>query len=159
MLYSGGMYILRATEKDKWIRAVKFKPKTLRQFKVDPVFKIDETVYRQTESMCANVAWYWDEYLEAARVKIWEYGSDTQLPSFPRYTIYRIKVEFERIRFPLMMIPRFNNTVTIIARPHTQYNYPGPALLNTGILKINIFKNIHNHERNVALQLFIKFTF
>ena len=84
------MYILRATEKDKWIRAVKSKPKALRQFKVDPVFKIDETVFRQTEYMCAKVAWFWDEYLEVARVKIGECGSDTQLPSFPRYKPYTV---------------------------------------------------------------------
>ena len=31
--------------------AVKSKLKALRHFKVDPVFKIDETVYKQTESM------------------------------------------------------------------------------------------------------------
>ena len=40
----------RATEKHKWVRAVKSKPKVLRHFKVDPVLKIDETVYKQAES-------------------------------------------------------------------------------------------------------------
>ena len=34
-----------------WIRAVKLKPKVLRHFKVDPVLKIDETFYKQAESM------------------------------------------------------------------------------------------------------------
>ena len=29
----------------------KSKPKALRHFKVDPVLKIDETVYKQAESM------------------------------------------------------------------------------------------------------------
>ena len=33
----------------KWVRAV--KSKALRHFKVDPVLKIDETVYKQAESM------------------------------------------------------------------------------------------------------------
>ena len=42
----------RATEKFKWIRAVKSKPKALRHFNVDPVLKIDETFYKQPESMC-----------------------------------------------------------------------------------------------------------
>ena len=32
---------------------VKSKSKALRHFKVDPVLKIDETVHKQTESMCA----------------------------------------------------------------------------------------------------------
>ena len=36
------------------IRAVKSKPKALRHFKVDPVIKIDETVYKQAESMCTK---------------------------------------------------------------------------------------------------------
>ena len=40
----------RATEKHKWARAVKWKPKALRHFKS---FKIDETVYEPAESM-----WY-----------------------------------------------------------------------------------------------------
>ena len=31
---------------------VKAKPKALRHFKVDPVLKICETVYKQAESMC-----------------------------------------------------------------------------------------------------------
>ena len=42
----------RATENHKWVRAVKSKPKALRHFKVDPVLKMYETVYKQTESMC-----------------------------------------------------------------------------------------------------------
>ena len=36
----------RATEKYKNTRGVKSKPKALRHFKVDPVLKIDETVYK-----------------------------------------------------------------------------------------------------------------
>ena len=40
-----------ATEKHKWVRAVKSKPKALRQFKVDPVLKLDETVYKHPESI------------------------------------------------------------------------------------------------------------
>ena len=42
-----------ATEKHKWVRAVKSKSKALRHFKVDPVLKIKETVYKHPESM-----WY-----------------------------------------------------------------------------------------------------
>ena len=45
------MYIERATEKHKCVKAVKSKPTALRHFKVDPVLKIDETVYKQAESM------------------------------------------------------------------------------------------------------------
>ena len=30
----------------------KFKPKVLQHFKINPVLKIDETVYKQAESMC-----------------------------------------------------------------------------------------------------------
>ena len=48
------MYTYRATEKHKWVRAVKSKPKTLRHFKVNPVLKIYETVYKQAESMCVH---------------------------------------------------------------------------------------------------------
>ena len=44
--------ILRPTENRKWVRAVKSKPKALTHFKVDPVLKIDETFYKQAESMC-----------------------------------------------------------------------------------------------------------
>ena len=40
-----------ATVKYKWVRAVKSKRKAYGHFKVDPVLKIDETVYKQTESM------------------------------------------------------------------------------------------------------------
>ena len=46
------MYMLRATEKHKKVRAVKSKPKAVRHFKVDPVLKIDETFMKQVESMC-----------------------------------------------------------------------------------------------------------
>ena len=45
------MYMLRSTGKHKCVRARKSKPKALRHFKVDPVLKIDETVYKQAESM------------------------------------------------------------------------------------------------------------
>ena len=45
------MYVYRATEKHKGVRAVKSKPKALRHFKVISVLKIDETVYKQVESM------------------------------------------------------------------------------------------------------------
>ena len=41
------MYMYRATEKHKWVRAVKSKPKALRHFKVNPVLKTDETVYKE----------------------------------------------------------------------------------------------------------------
>ena len=41
----------RLTEKHNRVKAVKSKPKALRHFKVDPVLKIDETVYKQVESM------------------------------------------------------------------------------------------------------------
>ena len=44
--------MLRATEKHKWFRVVKSKLRVLRHFKVNPVLKIDETVYKQAESMC-----------------------------------------------------------------------------------------------------------
>ena len=39
-----GKIMSRATDKHKRVRAVKFKPKALRHFKVDNVSKIDETV-------------------------------------------------------------------------------------------------------------------
>ena len=48
---SSKMYMNRATEKHKEVRAVKSKPKALRHFKVVPVLKFDETVYKQVESM------------------------------------------------------------------------------------------------------------
>ena len=41
------MYMKKATEKHKCVRAVKSKPKALRHFKVYPVLKIDENVYKQ----------------------------------------------------------------------------------------------------------------
>ena len=47
------MYMKRATEKYKRVKMVKSKPKALQHFKVDPVLKIDETFYKQAESMCA----------------------------------------------------------------------------------------------------------
>ena len=43
---SDKMYMYRAKEKHKKFRAVKSKPKALRHL------KIDETFYKQTESMC-----------------------------------------------------------------------------------------------------------
>ena len=51
MHYSAKMFMLRSTGKHKCVRAGKSKPKTLQNFKVDPVLKIDETVYKQAESM------------------------------------------------------------------------------------------------------------
>ena len=48
--------ILRPTENRKWVRAVKSKPKALTHFKVDPVLKIDETFYKQAESMWAQLS-------------------------------------------------------------------------------------------------------
>ena len=41
----------RITEKYKRVRMVKSKPKALQHFKVDPVLKIDETFFKQAESM------------------------------------------------------------------------------------------------------------
>ena len=38
----------RATEKRKRVRMVKSKPNALRNFKVDPVLKIEENVNKQT---------------------------------------------------------------------------------------------------------------
>ena len=38
--------MLRASKKHKRVRAVKSKPKALRHFKVDPVFKIDATSHK-----------------------------------------------------------------------------------------------------------------
>ena len=38
---------------DKCVRAVKSKPKGLRHLKIDPVLKLDGTVYKQAESMMA----------------------------------------------------------------------------------------------------------
>ena len=43
--------MLRATEKHKWVRAVKSKPKALGHYKIDPVIKIDDTFFKQAESM------------------------------------------------------------------------------------------------------------
>ena len=43
--------MLKTTEEYKWVRAVKSKPKALWHFKVNPVLKIDKTVYKQAESM------------------------------------------------------------------------------------------------------------
>ena len=48
------MYMKRTTEKYKRVRMVKSKPKALQHFKVDPVLKIDETFYKQAESMCMD---------------------------------------------------------------------------------------------------------
>ena len=44
----------RTTEKHKWVRAVELKPKALRHFRVDPVIKMDETFYKQAESLCGG---------------------------------------------------------------------------------------------------------
>ena len=54
MDYSAKMYMKRTTEKYKRVRMVKSKPKALQHFKVDPVLKIDETFYKQAESMCMD---------------------------------------------------------------------------------------------------------
>ena len=51
MVYSAKMYMKRTTEKYKRVRMVKSKPNALQHFKVDPVLKIDETFYKQAESM------------------------------------------------------------------------------------------------------------
>ena len=40
------MYMFRATEKYKWVRAIQSKPKALWHFKVDPVLEIDGTFYK-----------------------------------------------------------------------------------------------------------------
>ena len=46
----------KATEKQNWVRAVKSKPKALGlHFIVDTVLKIEETFYKQADSM-----WYDD---------------------------------------------------------------------------------------------------
>ena len=45
------MYVYRATDKNKRVRALNSKLKALPHFKVDPILKIDETVYKQAESM------------------------------------------------------------------------------------------------------------
>ena len=50
------MYMKRTTEKYKRVRMVKSKPKALQHFKVDPVLKIDETFYKQAESMCQYIS-------------------------------------------------------------------------------------------------------
>ena len=52
MLYVFLSNILRATERHKQVRAVKSKHKVLRHLKVDPILKIDESFYKQPESMC-----------------------------------------------------------------------------------------------------------
>ena len=41
----------RTTEKYKRVRMVKSKSKSLQHFKVDPILKIYETIYKQAESM------------------------------------------------------------------------------------------------------------
>ena len=46
------MYMKRTTEKFKRVRMLKSKPKALQHFEVFPVLKIDETFYKQAESMC-----------------------------------------------------------------------------------------------------------
>ena len=48
------MYMQRAPEKQKEIKAEKSKTKALRYFKVDPMLKIDETFYKQAKFIC-----YW----------------------------------------------------------------------------------------------------
>ena len=55
------MYMLRATEKQKWVRAVKSKPKALQHFKVDPVLNIDEN--KQAESLWVDETTISLEYL------------------------------------------------------------------------------------------------
>ena len=57
MLTTSTFLVLKCTckglqKKHEWVRAIKSKPKALWHFKVEPVLKIDETVYKQTESMC-----------------------------------------------------------------------------------------------------------
>ena len=55
VLYIAKMYMWKATGKHKWDGAVKSKPKALWHFKVNLVLKINETFYKQTESML----WLW----------------------------------------------------------------------------------------------------
>ena len=43
-----------ATEKHKWVRAIKLKRMELRHFKISPVLKIDKIFYRQAESIWAE---------------------------------------------------------------------------------------------------------
>ena len=51
VLTSANMYVYRATDKNKRVRALNSKLKALPHFKVDPILKIDETVYKQAKSM------------------------------------------------------------------------------------------------------------
>jgi len=50
----------------KWVRAVKSKPKALRHFKVDPILKIDETIYKQAESIPQKIYEFLNIYLNNA---------------------------------------------------------------------------------------------
>ena len=43
-------------KRHKWTRALKSKRKALQHFKADPVLKLDETVYKQAESMNVQTA-------------------------------------------------------------------------------------------------------
>ena len=47
----------RNAEKYKRVRMVKAKPKVLQHFKVDPVLIIDETFFKQGESMFSIYEW------------------------------------------------------------------------------------------------------
>ena len=46
------MYMYRAIENNKLVRAVKLKPKAMRHLKVDPVLKINETFYKR--NLCVH---------------------------------------------------------------------------------------------------------
>ena len=61
MPFGTKMYMYRATEKHMCVRAVKSKSKALRHFKVDPVLKIDQTVYKQAKFMCCIILLYYSQ--------------------------------------------------------------------------------------------------
>ena len=54
MLHSVHSVQVKGTEKHKWVRAVKSKPKAFRPFKVDLVLKIDATFFSRL-SLCVVV--------------------------------------------------------------------------------------------------------
>ena len=63
----------RATEKQKWGTAFKAKPKALPHFKVDPVIKIDDTFYKQSDSMLLHLCEYYLETIYEFQfcLKLW----------------------------------------------------------------------------------------
>jgi len=65
------------------VSAVKSKPKELQQFKVDPVLKIDETVYKQAESMCSvhtYTSFVIQEIFDCKLLEIRQYSSCLLIP-------------------------------------------------------------------------------